>query len=190
MIWLLLLACSEYRVTDGIRTPPVDPPGAEADDFGEPPEWATCTPGWFGRYYNLPEPAEADGELWLPAELAWSRFDPALDFGAGWWPVDEGIAGDPAYFTTRWTGWLRVQGGGGMTVLLGAVDDAWLLVDGEVVAESHGEELVVETWDVDVRSGQLPIELRFAHRRDTEAALRFRVLEGDVQLCPPDFTEE
>ena len=52
LLWLA--ACSEYRVDDGDRTPPADPPEDEIDDLGQPPDWNTCSGGWLGNYGSGP----------------------------------------------------------------------------------------------------------------------------------------
>jgi hypothetical protein len=52
---LLLFACSEFALNNPPPVPPAEPPDPDPDaDFGEPPDWSTCSAGWFGQYYNLP----------------------------------------------------------------------------------------------------------------------------------------
>ena len=169
---LLLFACSEFALNNPPPVPPAEPPDPDPDaDFGEPPDWSTCSAGWFGQYYNLP----ADHP----------------DLGANWWPVDEGIEGDPDYFAARWTAWLRVTTAGAMPVVLGAETVAWLSVNNVEVARVADDELGATTVDVQVASGQFPIELRFGQLRAGASGLRFRIADGDdVQLCYPDFSGE
>jgi hypothetical protein len=200
---LLLFACSEFALNNPPPVPPAEPPDPDPDaDFGEPPDWSTCSAGWFGQYYNLPadhpdlEPDAApvtttDLDWWDDTHLATRRFDGSLDLGANWWPVDEGIEGDPDYFAARWTAWLRVTTAGAMPVVLGAETVAWLSVNNVEVARVADDELGATSVDVQVSSGQFPIELRFGQLRAGASGLRFRIADGDdVQLCYPDFSGE
>lgn len=201
---LVLFACSEYRVDDGDRVPPATPPEDDLDAQGEPPDWATCSGGFLGLYYNLTErdpavgpdapdaPAEPSEvpQWWAEDALAFSRFDPSLDFGDNWWPVDEGLVGDPAWFTVSFTAWIRVWDGTTATLLLGASDDSWVVVDDEVVASVAGaSDMEPALVEVPMQPGQFPLRVLYAHRKAAAAGFRFRVLEGDVSVCYPEFPE-
>lgn len=202
----LLAGCSEYVVERPDPPPPAEPPGRDPDaDFGQPPDWSDCAEGWYGQYYNLTadDPAvepDADDrapddptslDWWDPDRVAWRDFDGTLDLGANWWPVDEGLEGDPAYFAVRWTAWMRVWNGGTLSFTLGSASDGWVLLDGEVLAAQPGPHgFAPETYDVQVAAGQYPFDLRVAHRAGDESAFRFRVLSGDVSVCYPDFSED
>lgn len=209
MRWTLvvtLAACSEYVIDPPEPPPTAEPPGIDPDaDFGQPPEWSSCTTGYHGQYYNLTvddpdvEPApdapvveDPTGlDWWDPARLAWRRYDGGLDFGANWWPVDEGFEGDPAYFAVRWTAWIRVWDGTTLELTLGSADDGWVLVDGSVVAAQPGvHPFEPATFAVSLESGQYPLDIRMAQRAGEDSAFRFRVLSGDVTICYPEFTEE
>ncbi|MFZ5481777.1 MAG: hypothetical protein ACOZNI_33760 [Myxococcota bacterium] len=189
-----LIGCSEFAIRKEPEPPPADPPERDPDAaFGDPPDWTTCEAAWFGQYFNLSEPPEdvpdgaEDSALW--ETRAFSRRDTSLDHGASWWPVDEGLAGDPDYFTARWTAWLRVTGGDTMEVVLGAQTVAWLLVDGEEVLRVEGAEgLEVGSYTIPVETGQFPIELRFAQLVEGESGLRFRIAGLEGAWCYPDFS--
>ncbi len=197
---LLLSACSEFVLHEpppaDVAEPPPDDPDAH---FGEPPDWSTCSAGWYGQYFNLPgdhpdlEPevvpaAMDDLDWWDDDRLALRRYDASLDVGANWWPVDEGVEGDPAYFAARWTAWLRVTGGGSLDVVLGAETVAWLSVNREEVARVEDTALGSTLVEVPVESGQFPIEVRFGQLRADGSGLRFRIAAGEAQLCYPDFS--
>lgn len=213
MSLLLLVACSEFVLREAPVVPPADPPADDPDAaFGDPPDWSTCSSGWYGQYYNLPgdhpdvEPpldADTSGEADVPAmdeldwwaddRLAFRRYDPSLDFGANWWPVEQGIEGDPAYFSTRWTAWMRVTSGSTIEVVLGAQSVAWLEFDGEPVlevtsADAGQDSLDAQVYEVPVRSGQFPVELRFGQLEAGASGFRFRIVSGDAVLCYPDFS--
>ena len=109
---------------------------------------------------------------------------------AGWWPVNDGFAGDPAYFAVRWTAWIRAQGDTTLSMALGAKDDAWVLIDGEEVATIVGaDEFVPELVEVPLDGGQYSIEVRYAHRTGDDSGMLFRVADGNVVICEPEFEE-
>lgn len=203
---LAALACTpEYRVQQDPPPPPAEPPGETLDELGDPPaDWTSCDSGFLGLYANLPadhpdvEPAldaeissDPDAVDWFDDRWrAFSRFDPSLDWGEGWWPVDEGLAGDPLYFSVRWTGWMRVWSSGTHSFLLGAGGDAWMLLDGAVVAELHElQGYAGGLVELNLESGVYPVELRYAHRSEAADGMRFRVVSSseEVRLCYPEF---
>lgn len=206
--WLLVLpyamGCNEYVVQQQPNPPVADPPGSEdPGDEGDAPDWTQCQEGYLGHYYNLiadhPD-LEPDGELlpvddpdvfdwWDEDRLAFERYDASLDQGASWWPVDEGLTDDPAYYSVRWTAWVRVGSTGEKPLILGATSDAYVLVDGQVVASVQAADAFepVEV-PVELTAGQFPLEVRFAHRMGT-AGLRVRFAADDVVVCYPDFDD-
>jgi hypothetical protein len=129
-------------------------------------------------------------DWWDPDYLSFQDYDGSLDIGSNWWPVDEGLEGDPAYFSVRWTAWLRVwRDDSPVSVQLGAQDDAWILVNEAVVASLPGvHDFEPQTITLPVVSGQYPIDIRYAHRAGAESGFRFRIVEGDADICYPDFS--
>lgn len=201
---LLVWGCTEQTIRAQDEVPVAQPPGEEGDDFGSPPEWADCTEGYAGRYYNLPathadvEPAEDvrpadtyDGlDWWDESRLAFARFDPSLDHGSNWWPVDEGLTDDPAYFTARWVAWIRVWDDGVASFTAAGADDLWIDINNSTVIAMPGvKDFEPETFEVELTSGQYPLEVWFAHRSG-ESGMRFRPLSDTVTICYPDFSED
>lgn len=206
MILAWWLACSEYQVRQEDPPPVADPPPDVLDAQGNPPsDWNNCNSGWFAQYFNLsvehpdvgstaPAPI-GDNGWWSADDLAFQRYDPSLDLGPNWWPVDDGLADDPRYFAVHWTAWVKAQRNTTMTVLLGAQDEARLVIDaGEpdevplTVFEPFKFE--VETYDIPLASGNHPLDLRFAQRVGAEDGFRFRIAGGDVKLCYPEFPDQ
>ena len=198
---LLLLACTDYAV---VKPPPEDvalPPPQDPDAvFGNSPDWSTCPTAWYGQYYNWPDTAPdidplpdtpVDPEVvdwWPVGEANFTHGDASLDFGGSWYPLDEGLEGDPDYFSVRWTAWIRVMDAGSITFVLGAHTDLFLLVNKELVlSRVDTESLETETVAIDLPAGQFPIDLRFAHRRAGEAGLRFRLADEAAMICYPAF---
>ena len=206
MILLLALACSEFTVTPTPAPPVAEPPGSDPDEWGEPPDWTSCTQQYDGRYYNLPgshpdlftdpdsggdsgadtglatvDPSTVD--WWAADYAAFDRLDATLDRGGDWWPVDQGFEGDPGGWSARWLAWLRITEGGDNQVVLGASSDAWVMVDGEVVASVQGNRRFdPEAVTVALESGQRRLEVRMAHRGG-ESGLAFRAVGDDLAVC-------
>ena len=203
MLSMLLFACQDYSLRDPPKVPVATPPGDPGDDGGEPPDWQDCFQGFLGEYSNLPvdhpfvepDPLVEEGPLDLTTldwwdEPSFHEFSPSLDFGSNWWPVDEGLAGDPAYFTVRWLAWLRAWDDTTLEFSLGSADDVWIILNDEVVLADPGvKDFEPRTVTLDLDAGQFPIEIRYAHRAG-ESGFRFRVLSGDVSLCYAEYDED
>jgi antitoxin (DNA-binding transcriptional repressor) of toxin-antitoxin stability system len=135
------------------------------------------------------DPTTAD--WWDPSRLAYRDYAGSLDLGENWWPVDEGVEGDPAWFAVRWTAWIRVWDGGTVSVTLGSATDGYVLVNEQVFAAQPGPHgFAPETFTAQLAAGQYPLDVRSAQRGGDESAFRFRVLEGDVSVCYPEFSDE
>lgn len=214
-LWPLLAGlagCPEYHVQPPDPTPVAEPPGRDEDAYGDPPDWASCSQGFRGFYYNLPashpdvlaalapdtggvqalpEIERAQLDWWDPDYLSFEQYDPSLDFGGSWYPVDDGIEGDPDDFAARWVAWMRVTDDTSIEVQLGAATDAWMLIDEvEVASVTGARDLVVESFTLDVRTGQFPIDLYHGHRGGETAGFRFRVVAGEATICYPDYTSD
>lgn len=200
-VWLA--GCSEYVIDQGDPPATAEPPGVDPDaDFGQPPDWNTCSLGYYGQYYNHriddgdmapDEPGPQDPttvDWWSLDRLAYREYAGSLDLGDNWWPVDEGVEGDPAYFSARWTAWIRAWDGGQLSITLGSATDGWVLIDGDVFAAQPGvHTFAPETFTAQLAAGQYPLDIRSAQRGGEASGFRFRVLEGDVSICYPDFSE-
>lgn len=200
MTLLLLAGCIENTIST-IPLPPVaTPPPPPTDGRGDPPNWNDCGSGFVARYTNLtvdhpfvePDPLEEPPEI-LFEELDWwddpsyEDFTPTLNLGANWWPLDEGLEGDPAYFAVHWTGWLRAWDDTTMTYTLGSSDDVWIFVGDELIHEAPGiKPYAPENFSVSLEAGQYPMDVYFAHRSGG-SGFRFRILSGDVSQCYAAF---
>ncbi|TNE87632.1 MAG: hypothetical protein EP330_17680 [Deltaproteobacteria bacterium] len=195
----ILVGCQEYRVRNEGQ-PVAEPPGEDLDLTGNPPDdWQDCPRGLQGYYYNLQEthPYVTSGRvgaamdtLFNEDDLSFDRYDPSLEFGEAWYPVDDGLAADPDGFSVRWVGWIRGWSDSTLSMVLGASDDAQVLIDGEVVAEVvDSPELLLGVHSHYLDGGVYPFEVRYAQRGDA-SAMRFRITEGDASLCIPSYSEE
>lgn len=202
--WLCVALCActgEFGVEGPPRVPPAQPPGDDKTEVGDPPDWQNCSQGWRGVYHNLtvhnphvdPRPADEPAPT-VPAELDWwsnpvfEKYDATLDFGQNWWPVDEGLEEDPRYFAVYWHAWLRAWEDTTLSFSLGSSDDSWIYVNGAPIAERPGiQDFVREPYEVYLDAGQFPIEVWFAHRASAQSGFSFRVLQGNVSICYPEF---
>lgn len=208
MLVLWAVACggqdATVRAVDEPVQPVQQPPDDDGGDEGQAPDWNACPTGFLGTYYNLPvdhpdvEPAvfeapDFDPDLvdwWDGGYQAFEQFDPSLEMGPNWWPVDDGFEGDPAYWAGRWNAWIRVNEELPVELVLGASTDVWVLIDGEVVARQHSDGVVEpETVVLDLPTGQFPLEVRLAHRTG-DSGLRFRFASEHVAVCFAEYSDE
>lgn len=197
----LVAGCIEYQPDSKPPPPPAQPPGKQADGHGNPPDWTDCYAGWRGQWSNLkvshplvtPRPRDPPAPT-DPAELdlwdspTFEDYELSIDHGLGYWPVDEGLEGDPAYYAVYWQAWLRAWSDTTLSFQLASSDDSWIYVNGGPIAEKPGiQEFVRDEYDVYLEAGQYPIEVWYAHRASDIAGFSFRVLSGDVSICYPDF---
>lgn len=201
LIWLLVaVGCSDFGVT--VQDVPVAvPPGSDDEDYGDAPDWSDCDPGYLSRYYNLAwdhpdvDPDDDDEGPLHPDDVDWwddtwfsfERFDASADMGPNWWPVDDGFEDDPAYYSVKMTAWLRVLSGGTMQFVMGNSDDAWLLLNEEVVIDSSGvQDFHAGVVELELSSGQYALELLYAHRSG-DSGLSFRAVGEDMKICFGEF---
>ena len=201
---LLLSACGgEFQFNTEPPPPPAEPPGKEGGG-GAPPDWQDCFQGWRGVYSNLsvdhPDVRPRLGDPTAgtdPTALDWwdrrsyEKFDATLDFGQNWWPVDEGLQEDPAFFAVYWHAWIRAWSNTDLEFTLGSSDDSWVWIDGAPLAEKPGiQDFTRDTYRVSLSSGQYPIEVWFAHRASATSGFSFRVMPNeDISICYPDFAD-
>jgi len=203
--WLAaaLTGCTgDIGIIDQKKVPPAPPPTGDPTTQGAPPVWSSCNQNWRGTYYNLrvtdayvdPRPAD-DPAPTVPEDFpywdhpsAFQNVDPSLDFGQNWWPVDQGLDGDPKYFAVHWDAWIKVNQSGDFTFLLASQDDSWVYVDSQLIASKPGiQPFVRDSYTVNLKAGQYPIDVWFIHRGSETSGFSFRPVSGDFAICYPDF---
>jgi hypothetical protein len=182
---VLLMGCGE---TGLLALPQDEDPPSNALETS--PDWDVCEAGLDGVYANLTR-ADADaidpdgGPPDSPA-LTFARRDASLDFGAGWWPVDEGWHEDPAWFAVRWTGWLRTDEDV-VELQVAARDHAWLRFGGAWLAVEPEEDWSPITWSLPLGAGEHPVDVVYVHHAGPTSGLTLRPLGSGVRLCPSEW---
>lgn len=178
-----------------------EPPG---DTGGPPtiPDFDDCEDGYYADYYNLPadhpeveidiggvvtgdNPANHD--WWDEEYFVRREVDANLEFGDGWWPVDEGLPGDPQYFAVHWFAYLYLPEDEVVFFELGSDDDSWAYIDGEMVADLGGIHDVTATlFAVALEAGVHELDLYMAERHTSGAGFWFKWNSEnlDYYACP------
>ena len=201
VVWVLLCACNEFTVTEQEELPAAEPPGGTTDDdFGDAPDWNDCASGYLGNYYNLPsdhpdvEPEDDEGAVigrpWTGgarialSSSATTRLSIWVRSGGPWtraWPMTPSTS----YALDRL---IRVN-----EALLsscpGRILDVFVFVsDALVASQTHRDTLETEVVEVELPTGQYPLEVRSAHRFG-DSGLQVRVASEHAVVCYPDFDD-
>lgn len=119
-----------------------------------------------------------------PAVLLWNGFV-GLDFPSiASFPaeLDEGLTGDPYYFTAHWETTITVKQGPTVTppitFKLRSDDDAWVFLDGELILDNGGAHSAQfanpnDPYTAFLQPGRHTIDIFYAERCDFDAVLQF-----------------
>lgn len=161
--------------------------------------------GYYGEYFNLPydhsdvEDGAYNLEGHTPYDVDWydqeylsfSRIDPRLDFGEGFFPVDDGFEGDPYYSAVHWSGKFHIAQLDDYPLYLKSDDDAWIYIDGELKVNMAGCHSAMEArLPVVLDEGEHTIDIYYAERHTSYSYLDFHWLDGEIIVTPLERTEE
>jgi fibro-slime domain-containing protein len=106
----------------------------------------------------------------------------AFNFSTNFFP--DGQSGNGTYFrSVHWSGTFNLASPGTATFTLGADDDAWLFIDGQLAVDCGGVKalLAAPTAVIGLGAGTHTVDLFFADRNTVQSALQF---SANVELQP------
>ena len=159
--------------------------------------------GYLGHYYNLPsDHPDMEGTItgivsgdspyyhdWYDEEYhSFSAIDPNLKFGNQFFPLNEGLPGDPYHFAVHWEGYLEITEPGTYSYKMGSDDDSWFYVDGMKEMDLGGIHGFIQFYgSVYLNVGVHKLDIFFAERHVTQSAFYFKFLDSSLEVMPPAY---
>jgi len=146
-----------------------------------------------GDFFNLPcDHPDVEGPITgvvtghQPGDYDWyssryyaftiEREDLLIPYARDYFPVNQGVCGDPYYFAAHWYTTAIASKTGTYTFSLGSDDDGWLLIDDRMVIDLGGIHAANRrTGSIRLTEGPHRIDIYFAERHRVQSALEFEV---------------
>ncbi len=152
--------------------------------------------GYHGMYYNLPaDHPDVGGSItgYVPGDspfnhdwysskyFSFERMDSNLEFGDNFYPVNDGLPGDPHYFAVHWEAGIYVPQSGNYSFEMGSDDDSWLYIDDQMVMDLGGiHPMDIFNGSVYLNAGAHRLDIYFAERHLTDSGFYFRFMDDAV----------
>ena len=162
------------------------------------------TNGLYGTYYNLPNTLPGmEGTITgvvtgtTPFQYNWYTMQffsfasttpiTAFDQPQNFFPVNDGLPGDPFYTAIHWTGYVTFPASGTYSINLGSDDDSWFYINNNLVVDNGGvHALTYATSSITVTGAEtLPVDLYFAERHTTQSGIVFQMPGVTFSPCAP-----
>jgi fibro-slime domain-containing protein len=205
---------------DGDGIPDKDDPDDDNDGVLDEDDYAPCNPdvvcadgkidykgAFIGDFYNLPcDHKDMETAVTgvvkgkLPTDYDWyddkyysfrlERDSLVISYSENYFPVDEGLCGDPFYFAVHWFTTAVPSQPGTYRFEMGSDDDSWLFIDDKLVIDLGGIH-AIERESADVYLDQNPhrIDIYFAERHVVQSGLEFEMVKGPSPDARLDFVQ-
>jgi fibro-slime domain-containing protein len=115
---------------------------------------------WWDNAYYVGQRVDSDADL-------------QSNFANSWFPLNQGITGDPYHFAVRWTGSFYVASDMTYTYSMGSDDDSWLFIDKQLELDLGGIHAKSYTnYNVDLSAGWHSIDIFFAERHVVQSGFQ------------------